>query len=226
MANVAEIVERYARLTRWQQRDNYTGLRWCLKIMGRDDCRPAVPMYRQPAARTVRVSDEEFNAVMAVASPVAKFAMMLARHAGLRMSAIVKLRPADVSEGHIRLRTKSMEFTDIPLSTSLESMLGGMKILCRDESQSFMSHFGVRHGFQISRRVSAAVELAGFKHRWTMHDLRRSYAHAIYLATGDLRKVQKAMSHKDTRYTLYYLSEPDVVLSQKDINKATEGTIT
>jgi integrase len=193
--------------------------------MGRDDCRPAVPIYRQPAARTVRVSDEEFNAVMAVACPIAKFAMMLARHAGLRMSAIVKLRPVDVTEGHIRLRTKAMEFTDIPLSTALESMLSGMKMLCRDQSQSFMSHFGVRHGFQISRRVSSAVEAAGFKRRWTMHDLRRSYAHAIYKATGDLRKVQKAMSHKDTRYTLYYLSEPDIALSQGDMNKATEGIV-
>jgi integrase len=178
-------------------------------LLGRVDLIDFIPVVREPSPRTVTVPLEEFQAVLALSEPVLAFALQIASNAGLRIGSIVRLAPKHIINNSISMPTKCSEWTNIEVTETLATMFAGLASVCREQEVPFLSHFGVRHSFQLSRRLRAAQKIANCSKRWTFHDVRRTFARALYSQTKDLIKVQNMMAHKRPDYTLHYLFDSD-----------------
>jgi integrase len=144
--------------------------------------------------------------------------MLLARHCGLRMSSIMRLAPCHVSGGIICVPAKGSAWTQVPISPAVAEALKGLAQLCASPTIPIMEQLGLRHGYQVSRRITAAQKLAGCRGCWTVHDMRRTFARHLYDATGhDLRVVQSAMAHTSPVYTLHYLCDPETRATAEQI---------
>jgi site-specific recombinase XerC len=98
--------------------------------------------------------------------------------------------------------------------------VAGLKQVCTQPDVPFLAQLGIRHRYQIARRLRAAQSAAGCGKRWTTHDLRRTYARQMFAVTKDIRTVQKAMSHRNPVHTLWYLDNPEARLTAEDMSSA------
>lgn len=202
------------------QRERLGALRWCLRVLNRRDLVDMIPTVKQPSPRTVTVPEVEYQAVILKAEPVLAFAMRVAAHTGLRIGTIVRLAPKHFINGCICISTKGMEFTQVEVTDELKMMLEGMNQVCTEPDAPYLRHFGVKHSFQLARRLRAAQAAVGCAKRWTFHDIRRTFARRLYAQTGDLMKVQSMMAHRRPDYTLHYLVDPNNKPSAAELSKA------
>ncbi len=204
------ILAEYSQKSTWSQRRLYGGLRWCLRAVKADPLLLGlIPGLRRAQPRTVTVSDVDFALVLAQADPLADFALILARHCGLRAATILRLAPKHVKNNHITVPTKGSTWTNVPMSPAVGELLAGLVGLCVRPDQPILAQFGVKHGFQLNRRIAKAQAAAGCKGCWGLHDLRRTFARALYRESGDVRVVQNAMAHASPVHTFHYLVSPD-----------------
>jgi integrase len=168
----------------------------------------------------VTVPELEYQAVLMYADPVLAFALKVIANTGLRIGTVCRLAPMHVSNGMIAISTKCAEFTQIAVTESLAALLIGMSEVCTDNAAPFLLHFGVKHSFQLARRLRAAQLKVGCSKQWTFHDIRRTFARRLYAQTHDLLKVQSMMAHRRPDYTLHYLVDPDNRPSVDELTRA------
>ncbi len=66
----------------------------------------------------------------------------------------------------------------------------------------------------MARRLKRAQERAGTS-GWTWHDLRRTAAHRLYEATGDIRDVRDLLGHHNLGSSLIYLAAQQVAVPRE-----------
>lgn len=189
------------------KRKLYMAVRWAIRLCGGgEQLIRIVPACRRAQPRTVTAPDDQVAAILAVADPHLSLAVMLARNCGLRVATIMRLAPMHCHDGHITVPTKNSAWTNVTITPSIAAALAGLTQVCAKQGEPILGQFGLRHAYQITRRLKEAQKLCGFHRAWSFHDLRRTFAHKLYAASNnDLRLVQAQMAHTSPKSTLDYL---------------------
>ena len=187
-------------------------LRHRLALLGcpaNPDGYPIVPTV-VPSERIVSV--EEFDRVLAVATPRLRLSMLLARDAALRCGTIVKLTNNNINfeANELTGRTKRHTTYRVQMTTRLREELAYAAHLAAKD-QPLLAVFNRQqmqpHASTVSHDLIKAKKVAEVSTRWGIHDLRRTSARTLYTRTGDLRKVQSLLGHTSLASTVWYLGQ-------------------
>jgi integrase len=161
--------------------------------------------------------------LLAAPSMALRFVILACGHAAVRSGTAVRIRPADVQEGHIVIRTKKGGMTKTPVSPALAAV---MAIAPEDTTgqQTFVNLLAGRDwkypATQINKEWNRWKKRCGVRPELTLHDMRRGLARRLYAETGDIRAVQSLLSHQSMQATLHYLDATDRRVSIVDLNAA------
>lgn len=135
------------------------------------------------------------------ATEQAMFAVALGGLAGLRVSETISLTRDDVlGTGELRVKGKGEKTRRIPISSELARYLDKMPASGRLVA---MSNAGARKAI-----TTAAVNAGVTGHDGgvvSSHDLRATFATALYRATRDIVLVQRLLGHSDVKTTQVYV---------------------
>jgi integrase len=119
-------------------------------------------------------------------------------------------------DGQVSTRTKNGGWVTVPVSARLAALVGAARAMRGPHTHDtpiyrILGHL-VNAGHKgtngcMSRRLKKAQKAAGTQ-GWTWHDLRRTAAHRLYEATGDLRDVRDLLGHHNLGSSLIYLAAP------------------
>jgi integrase/recombinase XerC len=133
------------------------------------------------------------------------FSLMLS--AGIRLGSVVGLNVGDVelAVGTIRVNGKGnveqLVFLNGGLKRPLKKHIAGR----HTTEPLFLSARGKRIGpRQVQLRLKYWLKKAGISRRCTVHSLRHTFAQRLYVNTGDLRLVQRALGHRQVTTTEIY----------------------
>lgn len=157
------------------------------------------------------VTDEEFQAVRAIATESIRLAMDIAYQTGLRMADILKLTLRDVSEAGITIRTnkdrKNLVFEWTPelrgvVERSRERKITGLALVCTRDGGRY-TESGFKSVWQ--RLIVKAYQTGVISERFQFRDLRGK--------TGsDSDDAQKLLAHNNAATTnRHYRRKPKVV---------------
>jgi integrase len=168
----------------------------------------------------------ELEAVLRVAAPALHLAILLARDAGLRLGTVVRLKVSDCDFDRMELHgsTKNRRRFSIPMTSRLRARLLWVCSSGQDGDQTVLEllrptrkPYGVD---AMEKQLIKAKAAAKLHSHWTFHDIRRTTARDLYKATGDIRKVQRFLSHSNPRTTLWYLGNLAIELDKSEIETA------
>jgi integrase len=191
----------------------------------RKQCLAALPPPMKQQARTVTMSQEQFNHVLLFASAGMRLFLLLCHDSALRSetAARVSRQDYDSSTGCISLKSKGVAVT-IPTTARTREVLNQL----HHPTQAFIEQLmpkAYRGGRAINnlraewRRVLAA---AGVDAKINLHDLRRSMARDVYLESKDIRVVQKLLGHSSPVVTWQYL---EAVATPAELEPAMEAAL-
>lgn len=179
----------------------------------------------EPPPRDRFLTEEEERRLFAVLRPDFHALVRFALLAGVRVTNIRTLRWDQIAwdEGVARLRIKSKkpggDTLTIVITRALRAILAGE----RDRHPIYVFTFIARRAR--SAETKAAEKTKGKRYPFTrdgwrkawraalveagigdlrFHDLRHTFGTRLYRRTGDIRKVQKAIGHRDIQSTLRY----------------------
>lgn len=208
-------------------------LQWELRLFVlRNGINPLVlsALHRMPrqGPREQVVPCDEFESVFSIASNRLRVAMLLARDAALRRSAIEAFSNANIDwdNGEIFGVTKNSAHYRVPMTHRLRAILAGVSA-CAEPGERFMAAMS-----RDRRAVKACTILWELKEAqrkqndgqpmaWSMHDLRRTAARELYTKTKDIRKVQRLLGHASPLATWWYLGNAGQPLTSDDLEPIT-----
>jgi integrase len=196
-----------------------------LKILGQPSYLSQLRKLPRSGPREQLVPDEEFDAVYEAAKPRLRLALLLARDAGLRRSAITNLtaRSVDFDHNEVFGVTKNQATYRVPMTTRLRSMLAALCAVA-GSGQSLVDMLSTQHHHPIKpctllwelkatqRRINGGEPFA-----WSLHDLRRTAARSLYDRTHDVRKVQRLLGHDGPMQTWWYIGRAGMPLDASDL---------
>lgn len=151
---------------------------------------------------------EEIDLVLSVASPMIGQIILTAIHTGLRRSELFRLEWSDVDfdRGVITVTGKGKEHTknyrdrEVPMTFALRECLlakkrNGQWVFCHGDGSRFLE--GVKNS------IEAIVRKTGIP-RFTMHDLRHTFASHLVMDGVDLPTVKMLMGHQNIATTMIY----------------------
>lgn len=214
---MAQVVERSPS----SRRKWYAAIRWLIRACdGTDALRKLVPVTRRAQPRTVTVPDASLERVLAASEPRLRFALLMARNCGLRLTTILNVAPCNVGDGRINIKSKGGTWTQVAVTKSIGGILQGVIPLCARHDKPILRQLGFEHAYQLSRRLFQVLDQLGMRKAWTFHDLRRTFAHSLYEQSHDLRVVQKQMGHTSPVHTLHYLVVERSAITQEQMEQA------
>ena len=216
-------------------REAYSGaLRVLLRTMGVSEIVvAAIPRVRKHLLRNVTVDDASFEAVMEASDNAMRLMLLLCRDAALRTGTAAKVRACHIAcEGeqmYIRRESKIGNWTNTPVTPRLREMLTAavklaapdQTLVCALDNSEHLTDNSIRKRILTAKRKAAAK--LGVSMEWELHDLRRTTARRLYDATGDLRKVQRLLTHQQASTTLVYLTGAEAPLTGDEIAMAIEA---
>jgi integrase len=216
--DVASACERWAGLAASTRLSYNTYLRRCLALIGAPfRCWEGIPHVKSPAPRQVTVSAAEFEATLRQADIGTAFFLLVCRDCALRSGTAIKLTLANFMrpEGGqlmVSARTKNGGWVSVPVSSRLAALVESARALGAGQPDASVvallsrkvkpSRLGMNMLSVGLKKAQARAGTGG----WTWHDLRRSAAHALYKATGDLRDVRDLLGHHNLGSSLVYLA--------------------
>lgn len=224
---MAQIAEQFHGLRPHYKATLQSQLRGLLRRLGRPETSIGIPRAIGVQPREVTVPALELEAVLRAAPPALHLALLLARDAGLRVGTIVKLRCCDCDfERRLILgNTKNNRRFNVPMTQRLYERLLWTVAESRDPENTVLEllrptrkNYGVDAMEVQLRRAKQTAKVQG---NWTFHDLRRTTARDLYTATGDIRKVQRFLSHVHLRTTFWYIGNQAIDLSPHELEAAT-----
>ncbi len=184
----------------------------------------AFPKLPRQGPREQLVPGDEFEAVLAQATNRLALAMLLARDAGLRRSAIEKFTNANVDfdHGEIFGTTKNGARYRVPMTHRLRILLAGVCPFAAP-GEPLIATLG--HNRRPVKACTLLWELkdmqrklnGGVPFEWSMHDLRRTAARQLYDSTHDIRKVQRLLGHASPVATWWYIGNAGQTLTAEDL---------
>jgi integrase len=141
----------------------------------------------------------------------AKAIFMTAIHAGLRKSELFRLEWQDVDfERHCIVisnkedsHTKNYQIREIPMTSTLEDTLKAVRITTGQQGNIFLKRDGTPHGGEVRKTLTRIIKQTGLR-RFTLHDLRHTFASHLVMDGIDLPTVQKLMGHSNINTTMIY----------------------
>ncbi len=174
------------------------------------------------------VPADEFEQVFAVASNRLRLAMLLARDAALRRSAIEKFTSGniDFDNNEVFGVTKNSARYRVPMTHRLRVMLASVYAFAAP-GEPLLAAVGTNRRTvkactilwelkRIQKQVNGGQVLA-----WSMHDLRRTAARQLYENTKDIRKVQRLLGHASPIATWWYIGNAGQPLDAADLEPST-----
>lgn len=204
-------------------------MQWELRLFVlRNGCNPLIlgglrKIPRQGPREQLAPCDE-FESVYAIASNRLRFAMVLARDAALRRSAIETFSNANIDwdHGEIFGVTKNDTRYRVPMTKRLRTILAGVSA-CAEPGETFLGALS-----RDRRAIKACTILSELKltqkkqndgqpMKWSLHDLRRTAARELYQRTQDIRKVQRLLGHQSPLATWWYIGNVGQHLDASDL---------
>lgn len=171
-----------------------------------------LPPAPQPLARSVTITDNDFQRVYFLAPPWMKALMLLCRVLGLRHGEALRVTPRHLNKDTncLNFHRKAEGTSNIPVSGDLLKLFQlaeqkdadapiVMTIAERPHLAQSTIYF---HWWKL-------LEKAGVNRHLRIHDLRRTAASKVYLHTRDLRVAQQLLGHRRIETTLRYLGTVD-----------------
>ena len=186
---------------------------------------------------TQAMTEAEFKAALAVASPTLRRAMLLAGRAGLRAGEIRGLRPRDVDlkakELVVRVSIcrgiegppKSGHERRVPLLRELAEELSDLAKPSRRRERVSMSPRGrVWSETSLGQQFRRACETAGIGH-WRFHDLRHFFITGLFRSSAPAPVVQLIAGHLHLSVTQRYshATQDDVVNVMRSFDRALQS---
>jgi integrase len=173
-----------------------------------------IPHVKSPQPRMVTVSDEEFERTLHHADPSTAFVLLCCRDCALRSGAVfaLTLRHFNLETETVSTRTKNGAWITAPISARLRAVVAACAATTAIDTHLPVYRLLSRNHFKnlspqstTAKRLKRAQKAAGTG-GWTWHDLRRTAAHRLYNATGDLRDVRDLLGHGSLHSSLWYLA--------------------
>jgi integrase len=151
---------------------------------------------------------DEIEKVLANCSRTIYPLILTAIHAGMRRKELFRLEWQDINfdNGYITVISKENEHTknykrrDIPLTQTLNECL---KNLPKTGKHVFVKSDGSPYVSNITKSINQIIEKSGVD-RFTLHDLRHTFASQLVMDGVDLATVQKLMGHSNIKTTMIY----------------------
>ena len=134
--------------------------------------------------------------------------IVIAIHTGLRKSELFRLRWEDVdfSRGYVNVSSMDEEYTknyrnrEIPMTEQLKEYLDNLEVksewvLCKQNDE--------RYSGWLRKGLEKVARDAGIK-KFTLHDLRNTFASHLVMEGVDLPTVQNLMGHSDIKTTMIF----------------------
>jgi integrase len=173
------------------------------------------------------VPEAEFERMLRVAAPALELVLLLCHEAGLRSKAALEMTRENVDLDNQRItgKTKGGVNYDIPMTKRLhDRLLWYCAAAARSDeplTAIFRPHRALLTQGGMRSAMAQARIAADLTTCWTLHDLRRTRARAIYAATGDIRKVQAFLGHRMLWTTCWYLGNGLQSLTHDDMERST-----
>lgn len=170
----------------------------------------ALPRLRRERTLPTVLSREEVAAVLAHADgPRDRAILTLAYGAGLRVSEIVRLRPADLDTDRGLLRVRRGKGRKDRVAMLPEAALGAIRAHREEVGAGEWVFPGARPGRHLSKRTAQRVfararDRAGIGKRAGIHALRHSFATHLLEDGVDLRHIQELLGHASLQTTQIY----------------------
>jgi len=154
------------------------------------------------------LSLEEIDLVLKNSPDYLRPIIITAIHTGLRKSELFRLEWSDVDLTNRRIsvtakedeHTKNYKNRDIPMSIQLVECLSNLE---RKSSWVFSKKDGSRYSGWIRKSLESIAIKTGIQ-RFTMHDLRHTFASQLVMEGIDLPTVQRLMGHANISTTMIY----------------------
>lgn len=177
--------------------------------------RVASVMPRPPEIVPRRLSDDQVHAVLAAIPETHRLIVRFLLLTGLRWSEFTRLpwgAVRDLPAPHIELdRTKSGRVRRVPLAPEAVTVLDGLKrarVGNRAGTRSLMvSPIRSKNAAHLAQRSEAAV---GFK--WSVHQLRHTFAARYLESGGSLAALQEILGHRSPMTTQRYSGGRDALI--------------
>jgi integrase len=221
-ADIATVCAGWDHLRPSTRQGYHTGLKRNLELLNvAPSAWRGIPHIKAPDPRAVTAPDGEFEAVLRVAPLALQFVLITARETALRAGTIYKLTPRDYVAGQIKTVTKNSKVICVPVPPRLRIILDVAKQSARFDDDPVVHVLGAPRTAWVkswmSRKLLQCQAIAGCKGKWVFHDLRRTAAHRLYEATGDLHRVKALLGHSSLTSTLIYLHASAVPVTRADV---------
>ncbi len=151
---------------------------------------------------------EEIDLILAAAMPSIRPILLTAIHTGLRRSELFRLEWSDVDfdrrvitvTGKGKEHTKNYRDREVPMTIALVECLRSVK---RNGSWVFCHEDGSRYSEGVKNSIESIVRKTGIP-RFTMHDLRHTFASHLVMDGVDLPTVKVLMGHSNIATTMIY----------------------
>lgn len=183
-----------------------------LEVVGWEQVSLPLPPRKKPKTLPVILSRQELERLFSCAgSPKYRVLLMTTYAAGLRVSEVVKLKPADIDSQRLMIRVeqaKGAKDRYTLLSPRLLEELRRYWKLYRPTTWLFPSSRDPQRQLHIGRAQKIYYEAkrrAGITHGHGIHTLRHCFATHLLEAGLDLRTIQSLMGHTAISTTMRYL---------------------
>ena len=155
---------------------------------------------------------EEVNTFLSACSSFMKPIFLTAIHTGLRKSELFRLEWEDIDferqyvlvSNKEAAHTKNYRNREIPMSSQLVDEFKKLKAEFENgHGQVFRKRDGTPHRGEVRRPLESVIKQTGLK-RFTLHDLRHTFASHLIMEGVDLPTVQKLMGHANITTTMIY----------------------
>ena len=176
--------------------------------------RPKKP-WKLPA---VLAEDEVLTLIKCITNIKHRTMVMAGYSAGLRVSEIVGLKPANIDSKRMMIHiqgAKGKKDRMVPLSKKLLETMRAYYKTYKPTVYLFEGQKGVAYNVRsVQEILQKAKEKAGIKKAGSVHMLRHSYATHLMEAGTDIRIIQELLGHNSIRTTMRYTH-----VSKKEIGR-------
>jgi integrase/recombinase XerD len=190
------------------------------KTLHRADVALAIPSRRAPRHLPEILSAAELEALFAAADNAQHRALLMTTYAGgLRVSEVVRLRPADIDSQRMMIRVVNGKRAKDRYTLLSRRLLEELRAYWKAYRPSTWLFPGYRPGRPFhddkARTVyNQAKDKAGIRKGGSIHVLRHCFATHLLEAGVDLRTIQILMGHSSISSTVWYLHLSRKTLAQ------------
>ena len=192
------------------------------EVLGWEQVSLPLPPQKKPKTLPVLHSRQELDRLFACASPPSNRVLLLTTYAaGLRVSEVVNLKPADIDSSRLMIRVEQAKGAKDRYTILSPRLLEELRLywkLYRPTTWLFPSTRDPNRKMHIGRAQQIyyqAKRRAGITRGHGIHTLRHCFATHLLEAGLDLRTIQSLMGHTSITTTMRYLQIRSQLLESK-----------